>query len=183
MAVAVPDVRDARYWEQVARIGATTRDALLSVDRREQLGKQDFDEGIRRLMEDRGKAIGQTRKTSNKEGLFYSGQLGKREGEVRTDYGRQETDARGQLARQLAGFEEERTQARQGEQEQSASALYEAQERQYERDLANPPTPAAPAAPGVPAVGRPGAKPKPAAGKKPVSPWIRKTPPKPRGRR
>jgi hypothetical protein len=144
MAVAappVPDVRDARYWEQIARMGATTRDALLGIDKNTQLAQQDVDESIRRLMDDRGKALGETRSSANKEGLLYSGQLGKREGDVRTQYGRQETDIRSEMSRRISEAETEKTRLRNEQGEQNFAAFGEAGQRAYERDLANPPAP------------------------------------------
>lgn len=54
--------------------------------------KIDFQEALRRMTEQRPKDEQSTREQANRQGLFYSGQLGKRLDDLATDYARRQGD-------------------------------------------------------------------------------------------
>lgn len=153
--------------------------ALRAFKRRQELGQlaledshdsTDHQEAIRRLAEQRAPALQNTKQTANKQGLFYSGQLGKRLGEVERDFTRQEGDQGRDYDRRRAAREAARRAIESGAPLEEAAAAAAAADRQIERDaeradenaLAENAAPtAAPAAPrAVAARPRPAVKPK-----------------------
>ena len=83
---------DAAYNAAVARLAFNRDEGIRQIDERQGYANADFAEASRRLGLQRTGAEKQTRETANRQGLFYSGQLGKRLGDVAASFTRQQGD-------------------------------------------------------------------------------------------
>lgn len=123
---ANPDAwKDSSYHTGLAGLQAQKAQGLAALDTQAARAKQDTDRNAELLTEGQGKARVSTRNQSNKQGLLFSGILGKRLGEVDTDFGRRQSD----LALSFARGEEDRAAARTG-----LESAYQQGERQYGDD-------------------------------------------------
>lgn len=97
-----PDPRDAQYGAGAARLLYDNR------QQRDELGlqgtqdQQDFDTMLKRMAESRTQDLLGQDHQANRDGLFYSGQLGKRRGAVEQDYGNRQFDNQTAFDRRVA---------------------------------------------------------------------------------
>lgn len=172
---------DAQYLADAALRAFNRRQKLSELDTQSSQGRQDLQTMIRRLGEQRVKAVQSTRQGANKQGLFYSGQLGKQLGDVNKSYAQQQGDARQQFNRDEAARQAARTAIEAGAPLEEASAAAAATDRQIQRDQdaasANGLVPNQPASTG--AASRPAATPKTVKPKAPPKPRVQR----PRARR
>lgn len=85
---------DAAYNAAMARLGFDRDTSIAGLQQQQQYAQIDFDEQTRRLNEQLGKNRTAVTEGANDEGLFYSGQLGKRQGELTVTHERQVGDLR-----------------------------------------------------------------------------------------
>lgn len=121
-----PDAwKDSSYHTGLAGLQAQKAQGLAALDTQAARSREDTDRNRELLAEGLGKARVSTRNQSNKQGLLFSGILGKRLGEVDTDFGRRQSD----LALSFARGEEDRAASRAG-----LESAYQQGERQYGDD-------------------------------------------------
>ena len=156
-----PDPQDALYWTQRARLDFQRGQQRNQLTQQQAYSEADFAEALRRRNEQRGETIQGVRQGANREGLFYSGTLGQRQGDVNTRFDRADFDARTAQERATAARKAAIEALDQGYDIDEAALAAEAVDRQVQRDVANedlgaydPPAAAGP--PGVP--GRPAAR-------------------------
>jgi hypothetical protein len=135
-AAAAPDPRDSTYYATSAQDLFNRNQKLGQIRSEGTQDAQDHAEALRRLVENQPKAIENARETYNKQGLFYSGKLGEREGDINTDYARQQGDMQKNFDRRDAAREAARTALEQGAPLDEAARLAEAVDRQIGRDTA-----------------------------------------------
>lgn len=160
---------DAQYLSEAALRLFQRRQKLEELDRQSGQGQQDLQEAIRRLGEQRTTSLQTTTEGANRQGLLYSGQLGKRLGDVETQFTRQQGDMTRDQERQQAAIAAARHAIEAGAPLEEAAASAAASDRQIQRDedaaaanmlVTNPKTPAA-AKPAAPKLAKPKPKPKP----------------------
>lgn len=101
------DPRDAEYYNLLAQNEFTRNQGISSITRQKGESQSAFDTLLQRLSTQETDTNQTTKQNANKEGLFYSGILGKRLQDVATGYENQRTDARTNLSSVLAGFGEQ----------------------------------------------------------------------------
>jgi hypothetical protein len=156
-------VPDAEYLAEAAFKAFERTTQINSLTDEGKNDRSDTAEAIRRLQQDAIQGRQAIREGANKEGLFYSGQLTKRQG----DYDTAVTRTTGDLSTQLQHREDARTAGiqaiQQGAPLENAIALASAGTRQVGRDTSAAdlnaliPNPGVPAAQAVPTVKLPGA--------------------------
>ena len=97
---APTDVRDSTYNTGVAGLLFNNKNQRDDLNRQLGQGTEDFNTMLARMADARAKDLLATNYGANREGLFYSGQLGKRRGDVEKGYSQQESDARTSYNRQ-----------------------------------------------------------------------------------
>lgn len=166
---------DATYFSEAALRAFQRRQRKQELDTEGSYDRTDLGESIRRLAEQRGETLQGTKETAAGQGLFYSGQLGKRLGQVETDFTRRQGDMQRDFDRREAGREAARAAIDSGAPLEEAAAAAAATDRQIQRDteaadagtLARNPAPK-PAAAKKPAPRRPApARPKPRPQRRP----------------
>lgn len=142
---SAPDPRDATYWAQRAKLLSQNTQDLAGLEQAQAYQDTDFAEAMRRRALQRDTDQQQIKQGANHEGLLFSGQLGKRQGDYDVQYAQQTGDA--QQAYERAKAERAPTiqalrSALQSGMPLDEAALYaESIDRQLERDAANPPNP------------------------------------------
>lgn len=113
--------QDSAWSNAVADILKSRSEGTAAIDTAGRRAAEDKDRSLGLLGEAKGNALKSTTRGANRQGLFYSGILGSRLGDVEQDYGRRNTDV-------LSAFqrgEEDRASARTG----LTSSLDEAERR------------------------------------------------------
>jgi hypothetical protein len=147
---------DAQYLAEAAQrqFGRTT--SLDQLTAEDDAQRNQTQEAIRRLMEDATTQRQSTTEGAAKQGLFYSGQLGKRLGDLESQLARQRADVQSQYDNGARARAVARQAILSGAPLEEAAGLAAAAERQVGRD-----TDAANARQLVPTVVKPKPKPKP----------------------
>lgn len=83
---------DAAYNAAVARLQFNATNSVADIDREQGFADSALATAKGRLAAERPKVEQSTREGANQQGLFYSGQLGKRLGDVATDFNQREAD-------------------------------------------------------------------------------------------
>lgn len=125
---------DASYIAQAAQAQFNRTNQINQLNAESESQRSTLQESIRRLMEN---AVGQrqsTKETANKQGLFYSGQLGKRLGDLESQIARQRADMQSDFDAQERARAAARQAILQGEPLETAAMRAEAVERQLARD-------------------------------------------------
>lgn len=84
--------RDSDWSTAMANLLNADQTGRSNLDTADRRAKGDRDENVSLLAEGKGKSRNATTQNANNQGLFYSGILGKRLGDVDTDYGRRTAD-------------------------------------------------------------------------------------------
>lgn len=134
---ATTDPRDPTYWAQRAKLIFQRDQEVNRLTREQAYSDQDFTEALRRRAEDKPKQVQSIREGANREGLLFSGQLGRRVGEFETAFQREESDARLSHEREKAARQAARDALAQGYTLEEAALLAEAVARQQDRDFNN----------------------------------------------
>lgn len=139
-----PDPRDATYWAQRAKLLSQDTQNLAGAEQQQSYEDTDFHEALRRRALQGQKDIQGIREGANREGLAFSGQLGKRQGDYEVGAAQQEGDARQVYERAKAErapvITALREALRSGLPVDEAALYAEAVDRQTDRDAANPPS-------------------------------------------
>lgn len=90
---AAADPRDSQYGDDVTRLVADNKNAQDDLTQQGQYDTQDHALQGERLARQRAASLVSTNQGANQEGLFYSGQLGKRRGQVEQGFNDQVFDA------------------------------------------------------------------------------------------
>lgn len=85
-------IPDAQYLAAAAQAQFNRQTQLDQLQAQDEAERTQTTEAIRRLMDDAGNQRQQTTQTAAKQGLFYSGQLGKRLGDLESQVSRQRAD-------------------------------------------------------------------------------------------
>jgi hypothetical protein len=125
---------DSQYFADIAQQRFKAQQQTNQLGQDSAYDRTDFQEALRRLGQQQGRDVQTTRENAAREGLFYSGQLGKREGDVNTDYARRTGDARLAFDRREAGRMAARRALQAGASIDEAAARAAAVERQLDRD-------------------------------------------------
>lgn len=167
-APVAPDPRDSTYWQNLAKLQFTRNQQQAQLTQEQAYADTDFAEAVRRRLGQKVEDVQNIRQGANREGLFYSGQLGKRQGDYEVDFQRREADAQTAYTRANAAREAARQALAEGYSLDEAAAMAEAVDRQSARDLASPPDPpgAAAAPPAAVAPGRVAARPRGSSGRR-----------------
>jgi hypothetical protein len=131
---APPSPLDAQYFTDVAQQRFRAQQQLNQLGTQSAYARTDFQEGLRRQAQQQGQDIQATRENAAREGLFYSGQLGKREGDVNTQYARRTGDLRLNFDRGEAARQAARRALAAGASIDEAAAEAAAVDRQLQRD-------------------------------------------------
>jgi hypothetical protein len=129
-----PSPLDAQYFTDVAQQRFRAQQQLGQLGTQSAYARTDFDEALRRMGQQQGQDIQTTRENAAREGLFYSGQLGKREGDVNTQYARRTGDLRVNYDRGEAARQAARRALAAGASIDQAAAEAAAVDRQLDRD-------------------------------------------------
>jgi hypothetical protein len=140
---------------------------LAGIDEDQRVDRSNYDEALRRLADNQRQSVKNTTEGHNRQGLFYSGQLGQALGDSAKEYARQRADSLMGLQAREAARANARRALESGATADEAAAYAAALDRQIGRDttaadansLVVNPAPAAPAAPAV--TPRPAARPSP----------------------
>ena len=146
-AAGAPDPRDANYWAQLAKLTFQRDQQTAQLNQQQAYADTDFAEALRRRLEQSGKERTGITQGANREGLIESGQLGSRLGDQRVAHDRAVGDARTSHERETAARTAARDALAAGFTLEEAALHAEAVDRQWERDLANPPPAPEPAEP------------------------------------
>lgn len=103
-----PDARDSQYTSAIASNLFRRNQGLANLTQADSYARTDADTAVGRLALQQTQANQNATEGSNKQGLFYSGILGKRLGDIETGYKGQRDDVATRLARTLAGNEAQR---------------------------------------------------------------------------
>lgn len=103
-----PDARDSQYTSAIAANLFRRNQGLANLATSDSYARTDADTSVQRLALQQSQANQNANEGANKQGLFYSGILGKRLGDIETGYKGQRDDVTTRLARVLAGNESER---------------------------------------------------------------------------
>lgn len=135
-SAAAVDPRDATYYAQSAQADFARNQKINQLTSEGSQDTQDHEEALRRLLENQPRAIQNAREQYNKMGLFYSGKLGEREGDLNTQYAQQRGDMDQSFERRQAARAAARAALEQGAPLDEAARLAEAADRQIDRDTA-----------------------------------------------
>jgi uncharacterized phage infection (PIP) family protein YhgE len=127
-------IPDAQYLAQAAQAQFQRQQQLDQIKAQHEAGLSAYNESVRRASEDVPQQRQQVSQSANKQGLFYSGQLGKQLGDYETMVARQRADLQNQFSSEEKAREAARTAILQGEPIDTAAAKAEAVQRQIERD-------------------------------------------------
>lgn len=158
-----PFAPDATYFTDLARQRFQVQQQLASYTRQSAEDRTGFTESQRRLAEQEPLAQQNANEGYNRQGLFYSGALGKEKARLATQYARSRADMRSSFDKRERARAEARRALEAGASIEEAAALAAAVDRGIDRDTqaadanalvpnvpaAPPPTPSAPAAPRV----------------------------------
>lgn len=125
---------DAQSAAERAALKFRTDNDRATIEQQGAYDRTDFQEALRRMATQRPKDERATREGANRQGLFYSGQLGKRLGELAVDYQRREGDARSEFDRREAAREAARRALESGMSIDDAAISAQLAERQVGRD-------------------------------------------------
>ncbi|HEU4975290.1 MAG TPA: hypothetical protein VFT50_09390 [Baekduia sp.] len=92
-ATPAPSPFDSNYNADVARLMFNNKQAHGAIDLEGTQDQQDFDTTLARMARARDEDLHSANVGANQEGLFYSGQLTKRRGNIEHDYGDRMSDA------------------------------------------------------------------------------------------
>jgi hypothetical protein len=81
-----PEIRDSAFNAGIASLLGQVQRQRASTDEQGRQSDQDYQTNLSRLAEQRARALTSTNETANQQGLFESGQLGKRRGQVNEGY-------------------------------------------------------------------------------------------------
>ena len=98
------DPRDAAYNSGVAGLIFNNTNQRNDLNAQLSQGTQDFNTMLSRMADARAKDLLSANYAANKQGLFYSGQLGKRRGEIEKGYSQRQSDAQTAYDRQQAAL-------------------------------------------------------------------------------
>lgn len=149
-------IPDAQYLAEAAQSQFNRQTNLDQLTAQDEAERNQTQEAIRRLMDTAGQQRQTTTQTAAKQGLFYSGQLGKRLGDLEAQVARQRGDVQSAYDTNARAREAARQAILSGAPLDEAAARAAAIERQVGRD-----TEAANARQLVPTVVKPKPKPKP----------------------
>jgi hypothetical protein len=133
-AAASPYAPDAEYFTTVAQQRFKRNQQLNQLTEQGAYDRTDFQEGLRRLHEQQPKDLQTVRENAARQGLFYSGQLGKQEGDVNTDYARRQSDSQLSFDRREAARAAARRALLAGASIEQAAALAASIDRRLDRD-------------------------------------------------
>lgn len=138
------DPRDAVYWAEKAKLDFQVKQQLGDLDLQGQRSSTDYNEMLRRRVEQAGNDKSSITKGSNREGLLFSGQLAKRQGDYDVGYSRELSDA--ELSFTRGNDDRETQRKRLGEQQTiDWQSLFSGAGDRYAANLAaNPPAPQGP---------------------------------------
>jgi hypothetical protein len=140
-----PDPRDASYWAQRSKLLSQEQTDLAKAQQQQSYEDTDFAEALRRRAVQHDKDTQQIREGANREGLLFSGQLGKRQGDYEVGYQQQNADTQQAYERAKAEraptIEALRSALQSGVPLEEAAIYAEAVDRQLQRDSNNPPNP------------------------------------------
>jgi hypothetical protein len=127
--------KDSSYWAEIARQKWAREGKLGEITQQNTYAQADYKEALRRALEPRETDIESAKEQANEAGLLYSGQLGKRQGDIRSHYARVEGDMTQAEQRRQAAFEAAKRAIEQGATYEEAAAEAAAVDRQAGRDL------------------------------------------------
>lgn len=134
-----PDPRDSTYWTQLAKLNFQRTNQLNSLQQSQGYEDIDYAEALRRRLEGAEGDRQGIKEQANREGLFFSGQLGKRQGAYETGLARQNADAQQSYERSSAARASQRDALNSGASLDENELLASAGERYMQRLLDNPP--------------------------------------------
>jgi hypothetical protein len=103
---AVPSPLDSQYGSDVAGILFGNKNQRDDLSRQRSQGTEDFNTMLARMADARAKDLQAQNYQANREGLFYSGQLGKRRDETSKGYDQQQQDAQTSYDRQQTALQQ-----------------------------------------------------------------------------
>jgi hypothetical protein len=103
---AVPSPLDSQYGSDVAGILFGNKNQRDDLSRQRSQGTEDFNTMLSRMADARAKDLQAQNYQANREGLFYSGQLGKRRDETSKGYDQQQQDAQTSYDRQQTALQQ-----------------------------------------------------------------------------
>jgi hypothetical protein len=127
--------KDSSYWAEIARQKWQREGKMGEITQQNTYAQADYKEALRRALEPRETDIESAKEQANEAGLLYSGQLGKRQGDIRTHYARVEGDMTQAEQRRQAAFEAAKRAIEEGATYEEAAAEAAAVDRQAGRDL------------------------------------------------
>lgn len=133
-SVDAPFGGDAQYFAERAQREFQASQQRDELDRQGAYDRTDFAEALRRMALKQPEDEQATREAANRQGLLFSGVLGKDLGTVRTGYERQRSDAQLDFDRREAARSAARAALEQGIPIENAVALAGAADRQLARD-------------------------------------------------
>jgi hypothetical protein len=128
---------DAEYYAGAAERTFQAGEQRATLDQQSTYSTTDFNEALRRLLEKQPKDVQAAREAANRQGLLFSGTLGRQEGEINTSYLRQQSDLRQGYDREAAAREAARRAIEAGLSVDDAAARAAAVDRQTTRDTAS----------------------------------------------
>lgn len=152
-------VADSEYYGWLAQRQGEVNQQQIGMDAQEQEDVAARNEALRRMAQQRPEDLLGANRNFNRQGLFYSGALGKARGDIEADYVRQESDTRSGYQRAHDAREAARQALLSGFSLEQAAQMAAAADRQAQRDadsaamggLAGPADPTS-----APATGQPG---------------------------
>jgi hypothetical protein len=105
-APAIPSPLDSQYGSDVAGILFGNKNQRDDLSRQQAQGTEDFNTMLARMADARAKDLQAQNYGANREGLFYSGQLGKRRDETNKGYDQQQQDAQTSYSRQQTALQQ-----------------------------------------------------------------------------
>jgi hypothetical protein len=127
--------KDSSYWAEIARQKWAREGKMGEITQQNSYAQADYKEALKRALEPKGQDEERAREQANEAGLFYSGQLGKRQGEIGSHYARVEGDMTQAEQRRQAAFEAAKRAIEEGATYEEAAAEAAAVDRQAGRDL------------------------------------------------
>jgi hypothetical protein len=158
-----PFVPDAQYLAEAAQRQFDRTQAMTALTSQGTTDKGDTSEALRRMLAKAPEERQGIKEGSNRQGLFYSGQLGKRLTDYQTDLTQRQGDVQHDFDTREAARAAARAALEQGRPLEEAAALAEAATRQVDRDSAAAASNALVLTPAAPA-------PRVAAGRRPAPP-------------
>jgi hypothetical protein len=152
-------VADSEYYGWLAQRQGEVNQQQIAWDAEDQNDVAARNEALRRMAQQRPEDLLTANRNFNRQGLFYSGALGKQRGDIEADYVRQESDTRSSYQRAHDAREAARQALLSGFSLEQAAQMAAAADRQAQRDadsaamggLAGPADPTS-----APATGQPG---------------------------